>query len=348
MFKIDTDKFNIQENVSDIFKKGDLNIANLESPLTLNQSVRPNTPVALRSAPGRNRAIDLFNVFSLANNHILDYGEEGFLDTVTFLEKSGKKYFGAGKDLEEAYLPLKIELNGKKIAFLGFTRWVNAGKRKPGTTPDNLKKLSQIIKKLKKEKYFVILMPHWNYEYVRFPAPDNRNLGKKLLDAGADLIVGSHPHIFQGYEKYKNKYIFHSMGNFIFHSDVFRSISMIKNDPRLQFSFILTIDLEENSDYRIKITPIYTDNSTIRLLDKEERGSFEAKLKKISDILYDEKKYRKYFYRDAADISGQSTKMLKKLAVEQGIKNLFITLKRVKIQDIKVKLYSGFRKKRSG
>ena len=100
---------------------------------------------------------------------------------------------------------MKIEKNDKKVAFLGFTRWINAGKKKPGTTPGNFKKLTNIIRTLKNENYFVIIMPHWNYEYVHFPAPDNRNLGKDLIDAGADLIVGSHPHIIQGYEKHNNK-----------------------------------------------------------------------------------------------------------------------------------------------
>jgi len=343
---IESDKFHIEDDVLEILKESDLNIANLESPLTLNESIRPNTPVALKAEPKNNRLYDLFHVFSLANNHILDYGAKGFFDTVSFLEKSGKRYFGAGQNLKHAYSPLKVKKNSNKIAFLGFTRWVNARGKKPGTTPASIKRLSKIVKTLKDEGCFVIIMPHWNYEYVYFPSPDNRNFAKKLLNAGADLIVGSHPHIVQGYERYKNKYIFHSLGNFVFHSDVFKSISMIKDDPRLKFTFILTIKLKKDFDYKIKITPLYTDGNHLRFLKDEEKVLFEKKLADISEVLNNKKKYRKYFYRDAADISNQSTKMLKKLAIDQGLKNLLITLKRVKKQDIKIKLYSLFLKKR--
>jgi len=222
---------------------------------------------------------------------------------------------------------------------------VNAKHNQPGTTPANIKKLTQIVKELKQDNFFVIIMPHWNYEYVYFPAPDNRRFAKKLIDSGADIIVGSHPHIIQGYESYKNKYIFYSLGNFIFHSDVFKTISMIENNARLKYTFILTITLEEDFEYQIKITPLFTDDHILRLLTEEEKALFENKLTEISEILSDNRKYKKYFYRDAADISHQTTKMLKKLTDEQGLKNLLITLNRAKKQDMKIALYSLFQKK---
>jgi len=115
---IEPDKFHIEDAVLKIFKGSDLNIANLESPLTQNESIRPNTPIALKSVPTKNKILEIFNVFSLANNHILDYGLEGFLDTISFLKKYGKRYFGAGQNLNDVFLPLKIKQSNQKIAFI--------------------------------------------------------------------------------------------------------------------------------------------------------------------------------------------------------------------------------------
>ena len=187
-------------------------------------------------------------------------------------------------------------------------------------------------------------MPHWNYEYVRFPAPDNRALGKRLIDAGADIIIGSHPHIYQGYEKYKSKYIFHSLGNFVFHSDVFRPISMVKDDTRINISFIVSVTLNGYSEYNTEIIPIYTDDNCVRPLEPEETVAFTKKMEKISSILNNEKMYKKYFYRDASGIAGQSEKMLKKLAAEQGMRNLLKRVIKVRKQDVKVKFFSLFKK----
>lgn len=345
LYGIQADSFRVDQRILDIFEKGDLNVANLESALTLRDKPRHYVPVALKAEPSHNRIIDLFDVFSLANNHVFDYGLDGFRDTIGFLEEDGKKYFGAGTDLESSYIPLKVEKNSNKIAFLGFTRWGNAGRNNPGTTPARQNSLSRRIRSLKDEGCFVIVMPHWNYEYVYFPAPDNRKMARKLIDAGADLIIGSHPHIVQGYEEYRDKYIFHSLGNFIFHSKVFESISMIENDPRLKFTFILTVNLKEKFDYNFEITPLFTDDHQLRLLNTEEKV-FVNKLTEISEILNNKKEYSKSFYRDAANISDQTTKMLKKLAVERGLMSLLSSFKRVKKQDMKIKLYSFFQKRK--
>lgn len=344
LYDINMNNFTIEKQVRKIFEMGDINVANLESPLTESEEVRSSTAVPLKATPKDNKIIHLFNIFSLANNHILDFKKRGLSDTITFLEENNKKYFGSGLNVKEAYKPLKVEMNDEKIAFLGFTRWNNARRNTPGATPMKIKKIFKIVKNLKEENYFVIIMPHWNYEYVYYPAPDYRKYAKKIVDAGADLIVGSHPHIIQGYEKYNGKMIFHSLGNFLFHSKVFKPISMIPDDPRLNISFILQINVKNNSDYDFEIVPIYTDDNSMMTLKGEDAQNFENVINKISSVFRNEKKYKKLFYSDAAAISKQTIKILRKVSKEQGPLNLVRTLFRIKKQDIKVRVFSWLRK----
>jgi len=344
LHKIDTLKYSLDERIKNIFQNSDLNIANLESPLTYRKKRKDNIPIALKGIPQNNEIFDLFQIFSLANNHIMDYREKGFKDTIDFLENNNKSYFGAGDNIESAFSPLKISLNDKKLAFLGFTKWVNARKKKAGTTPVNISKLSKIIKKLKEDGYFTIIMPHWNYEYVYFPAPVNRKRSRKLINAGADIIVGSHPHIIQGYEEYKGKMVFHSLGNFIFHSDVFKPISMIKNDKRLNISFILQLSIDQDYNYNFKTIPISTFDDHISVLSGNKLEKTLSLLEKISKPLKDERLYKKLFYRDSNEIIKQTTKIMRKLLKNEGLINFLKTCTRIKMQDIKIRLYPYFHK----
>lgn len=342
LFKIDAENFSVDEKIKEIFSKADFNIANLESPLTNSEFKKPNQPIYLKGIPQNNSLLDLFDVFSLANNHILDYGVKGLQDTMEFLTSNKKYYFGAGLNEKESFEPLLVKKNNYKVAFLGFTRWNNATKKNPGTTPDKINKIVNIISSLREKGYFIVVYSHWNYEYVYYPTPDNREFGKKLIDSGADLIIGSHPHIIQGYEKYKGKYIFYSFGNFISHSEIFKPVSMIYNDPRLNITFILTVCIQDDYNYDFTITPVYTTDSELRILTGGERKKFDNLMTEISEKLANRKEYKKLFYREAGNIRKQTNKIFKRLVAEQGIKSLLIRLIRIKKQDIKVVFYSLF------
>lgn len=226
------------------FFEADLNIANLESPITDSDQKKPHKPVYLKAKNQNNKLLDLFDVFSLANNHILDYDIKGLSDTIDLLKSNQKNYFRAGLNKKEACEPLRLTIKDQKIAFIGFSKWNAARGASGGTMPDNIHDLLKIIRKEKESGYFVVVYPHWNYEYVYYPPPDSRQAARKLIDAGADLIVGSHPHIIQGFERYRGKFIFYSLGNFVSHSDVFKNISMYENDPRINVSFVLSVKPE--------------------------------------------------------------------------------------------------------
>ncbi|GGH15695.1 CapA family protein [Paenibacillus segetis] len=212
------------KHISDLFQNDDLSLVNLETPVTSFGTKAEDKTFVFKSSPEvlpfmAKSGIDAVN---LANNHILDQGAQGLLDTISHLKDNDIKYFGAGSDTKEAYAPIYIERKGIKIAICGFSRvipksdWA-AGKGKPGvaTTYDSTLAL-KAIKTAKEHADIVLVMVHWGKERTTVLEKHQTSLAHEYIDAGADLVIGGHPHVMQGIEQYKGKWIVYSTGNFIF------------------------------------------------------------------------------------------------------------------------------------
>lgn len=166
------------------------------------------------------------DIVTLANNHILDFGPEGITDSITALNEAGIKYVGAGENLEEAKKLEIIEVGGRKIGFIGTSRvymvasWA-AGEDHPGvfSTYDPTLPVEEIKKADELVDYLVVYV-HWGVERETTPKEYQRVMGQQYIDAGADIVIGSHPHVLQPLEYYKNKPIMFSMGNFVFGSSI--------------------------------------------------------------------------------------------------------------------------------
>ena len=157
---------------------------------------------------------------NLANNHIMDYGESGFSKTIEYLDKRKIKYFGAGNEKNNYNNPLIIQLNTKKIALFGYscptTHPVFGGKNSNGSAYLDETKILKDICKFKNTSDMIIINLHWGDEEIKYPTPSDVNKARMFIDAGADMIIGHHAHVIQSFEKYKGKYIFYGLGNFIF------------------------------------------------------------------------------------------------------------------------------------
>jgi poly-gamma-glutamate capsule biosynthesis protein CapA/YwtB (metallophosphatase superfamily) len=165
-----------------------------------------------------------FDVFTLANNHTLDYGWMGLQDTMDALDDHGLKHVGSGVDATEAYTPVYIESKGITVAYIAISRvlpevsW-KAAARHPGVADGyNPAGAEKAIGAAKKNADLVVVLVHWGIERAARPDKFQTSLGHRLVDAGADLVIGSHPHVLQGFEFYKNKWIAYSLGNFVFNS----------------------------------------------------------------------------------------------------------------------------------
>ncbi len=211
--------------VSTYLQKADIVFGNLETPITSGPEI-PDFSMIFRSDPGMEGALKKanFSILSLANNHTPNFGSQGLRDTFYYLKKEGIKYIGAGKDKYEANRPVYIIRKGMKVAFLAYNDpnvvppSYEADVNHPGTSFMNILHMRQVIKYLKKgsKADFIIVSMHAGTEYSSEPNKLQIKFAHAAIDAGADLVIGHHPHVVQRMERYKGKFIFYSLGNFIF------------------------------------------------------------------------------------------------------------------------------------
>lgn len=258
----------------------DLTIANLETPITERgepqekQYVYRSSPDVL--PPFVEAGFDLVN---LANNHVMDYGQTGLLDTLDYLDEAGVARVGAGRDANEAYKPVYIEKKGIKLAFLGFSRVVpdvswKAGKDHPGVAETyDYRVPVEAIQAAREEADLVIVLAHWGKEGKEEPVDYQLELARRYIDAGADLIVGSHPHVLQGFEQYGGKWIAYSLGNFIFTTNT---------NPDTHQTVILNAVCSKQGACELSIIPIYTYYAKPVVMDSDQAATLRDKLTRIS------------------------------------------------------------------
>ncbi|MBS1129154.1 MAG: putative poly-gamma-glutamate biosynthesis enzyme [Proteobacteria bacterium] len=205
-----------------LLSAADYRIGNLECPVAVGGQPHARKVAIFRAKPN---TLDVlrgrFDAVSLANNHSGDYGHAAFLETMQHLDAQGIAYFGGGKNLTAAHKPLWIEKNGLRIAVLGYNefkpRSFEAGAHWPGVAwSEDEHVIADIGAAKAAGADLVIPFMHWGWEKESRPDERQRTLARKMIDAGAALVVGGHPHVTQGAEIYKGKPIVYSLGNFVF------------------------------------------------------------------------------------------------------------------------------------
>jgi len=210
------------EHTADLFKNVDLSIANLECVVGRGGEQRLK-PYVFRGASDSPRFLKkYFHAVGLANNHSMDFGPEGMEAMLDVLEKEELPYFGAGRNLKQAVRPFIFECKGHKIAVLAFNEFraqeYAATKDTAGNAPLFEKLVTREIKRAKTDMNCDIVIPylHWGQEMMPEPRPDQRELARKWVDAGATAVIGAHPHVTQTIETYRGAPIVYSLGNFVF------------------------------------------------------------------------------------------------------------------------------------
>jgi len=231
----------------------DINLANLESPIASSGSEFSGKQFRFRADPAVARAIRKagFNLVTLANNHSMDFGGEALAETLRHLDSAGIAWIGAGANLDEARKMALYTIKGKRVAFLGYSLThpieFYAGKNRPGTTPGYEKLVTADVTSARRQADYVVVSFHWGKEASDTIQDYQRNAAHKAIDAGADVIIGHHPHVLQGIELYRNGIIFYSLGNFTFASkstiaDV-SAIIRLKLDDKRRTAEILPLDV---------------------------------------------------------------------------------------------------------
>jgi len=206
---------------TDIFDSVDIAVANLECVVaTVGEPI--DKPYTFRAHP---QVLDVlarhFSAVSLANNHTGDFGHAAFLEQLDRLDKKSIARFGGGRDCREARLPLLIDRHGVRIALLGYNdyqpRDFEAGPTWPGVAWAVDEQVSADIKAARSEHRADVVIPvvHWGWEYE--PANDRQKaLARLMIESGADVVVGGHPHVTQEVEYHQGKLIVYSVGNCVF------------------------------------------------------------------------------------------------------------------------------------
>jgi poly-gamma-glutamate synthesis protein (capsule biosynthesis protein) len=200
-----------------------LRIANLECVIATGGTAEIK-PFTFRAHPRTIPAIQkYFDGVSVANNHSGDFGKQAFAEELGLLEAARLPWFGGGRDLAGAHRPWIAERDGLRIAFLGYLefkpRSFEAGAAAPGIAWSG--EDEHVLRDIRdaRAKYqadLVIPFMHWGWEDEGVPSERQRVFARRMLDAGADMVVGSHPHVTQGAESYRGKPIVYSLGNFLF------------------------------------------------------------------------------------------------------------------------------------
>lgn len=198
--------------IDDLLQSVDLVVANLEGPITPHRSKSVgsnigeagNTTFTFATSTAELLARHNIRVVSLGNNHIMNFGREGLAETKQWLDAADVRYFG-DPDLPEEERVERFSLNGIDFSFVNWSDW----------TSDKTDHTVLQVRKEAEAGRVVVVYTHWGEEYVS-PLPRVKQLAHSFIDAGAAIVVGSHPHIVQERELYNNKYIYYSLGNFIF------------------------------------------------------------------------------------------------------------------------------------
>lgn len=228
--KMGGDYFKLFQKVNEYLKSFDYVVANLEGPVS-SKGIKVGSIYSFRMDPQVLTALQRANikVFNLANNHMFDYGIRAFEDTLDNLNKKLLFFYGGGENSYQAYAPFIVSKNGVKIGILGFSDFLNhleAKNDRPGVAIVGSEKFFQAIREARKKVDILIVTFHWGEEYQFQPTARQKKFAYQTIDSGADLIIGHHPHIIQKIEVYKNKFIFYSLGNFIFDQSFSRETMM--------------------------------------------------------------------------------------------------------------------------
>ena len=210
--------------IAEELQRADILFGNLEGPIS-DKGEKVGSIYSFRNNPEAIEGLTFagFDLISLANNHAFDYGREALEDTFLRLKTAGIDYLGAGFSEGEAYSPIIKEIKDIKIAFLAYTNlgpetW-KAGEENSGIawiSENDFEKIKKDIENTKSQADILIVSLHSGEEYLSEPTQFQIEFSKAAIDAGANIVIGHHPHVIQRNEKYKDGWIFYSLGNFVF------------------------------------------------------------------------------------------------------------------------------------
>lgn len=320
------------KDIKNIISQHDIVCCNLEGPV-IRKNFEKKIKIGLHLSNNKENIEYLiknkFNLFCLANNHIFDYGCEGIGNTIEFLNNNNVKHTGAAIKDYDMYVPYKKELNGIKVEIINVAEngFGSAVEEEYGYAYMFNDRIEKLIRESHLEENFTIVVCHAGAEHWKVPLPEIRKTYKRFIDLGADLVVAHHPHVAQGWETYKRKNIFYSLGNFMFNKG---------EGYEGKNSFILSITINDNNNYEYEIIPTIIENEVLFIDDS--KNTIDSLLyntdliennKKYIDTVnentleYYEKIYKKLYYKVAGIYKGGPKEKAKQIIKKYILREKF-------------------------
>ncbi len=286
----------ISEEILPIIKEADYNIVNLECPVVENgqaKSIVKDGPHLKCTAQTVKYLKDVgFDMVTLANNHLGDYGSEGVHDTFNACQQYNMTWVGAGESLMEARVPKIISVNGRKIGIINICEHESsiATVSNPGSNPiDEINNYYDICQ-LKECVDNIIVVIHGGSEYYQFPTPRMKKRCRFYADLGVSAIICHHTHCFSGYEVYHDVPIFYSLGNFFFDRP--------KESIQWKRGFFVQLEIGEKTNFKLFPYVQCDTEAMVRLMNVKEQELFDMEIKNINIIISDDsllnKEYNKW------------------------------------------------------
>ena len=292
---------NFDKELLSNLKKANCIISNFENTIGKNGTLRKDKDSLLFCTLNTFKSyIKVFpnSIFCLGNNHINDFGERGYKKTIQTLETNNISYYGAGL-LNEVEKPFVIDNDVILLNFSTDDFFVNskiAGENEFGCCKYDIEKIKNIIDKLDLNNKILIITLHWGYEHIILPSPDQVELAHQLIELGADLIIGTHPHIIQIYENYKNKYIFYSLGNYFFPNfHKYKSGKYCKWSEKNNRSIIVEINIFENNTIQVNIIGLFFNSKKFKIEINNKSHLFLNEISKSFQNIFYKYDYTNFF-----------------------------------------------------
>lgn len=261
-----------------VLQRADLRIVNCECALTRAKVPVWKSGAAFKGEPKHAPGLTVvpFDVACLANNHVLDYGVAGLRETLRVLERHGLRTVGAGLDDDSAHAPLTCSVGRQRIHVVNFSEGedLTAARGGPGVFGWDVPRVEALVRRLKRQGGVVIAIGHCGLEYVPFPPPYVVAAFRAIADAGADCVIGHHPHVPQGIEWRDGRPIVYSLGNFVFYQPTtlkFRKIG-----------FVATIEIARGRVSGLDVHPYVITDTGLRAMTAPERRDFRRTLARLS------------------------------------------------------------------
>lgn len=265
-------------DVLEELRRADLRLVNLECPLTSRGAAACKSGSVLRGRPADVRGLSAvpFEAATLANNHVFDYGVAGFRETCRVLRAHGIRAAGAGLTGKEACRPLRLKVKGLRLTIINFSEAedLTAAADGPGVRGWEVDAIAQQVRAERQRADVVLAVGHCGLEYIPFPPPYVARAFERIAEAGADLVIGHHPHVPQGVQIHGRTPICYSLGNFVFYQETDLAYRKI--------GYLVRAGIARGALARLEIIPYEIEAGGLRLLRGRRRAQFFRMLARVS------------------------------------------------------------------